>query len=361
MSAPVHFPPPPDALLMRRALALAALGGAATRPNPLVGCVIADAGGRILAEGWHQRYGGPHAEVHAVAALLALPDAPPPSLALAGRRVFVTLEPCAHHGQTPPCADLLIRHGATDVIVATLDPNPLVGGRGAARLRAAGCNVTIGLLETEARWQNRRFIKAQQTARPWVVLKWAQSADGFLAPLAAADGRHTGIPTAISGAATRRLVHRWRTEEAAILVGAATARLDNPRLDARHWPGLAPQRVVLTGTHPLPIDLRIFSDGGAPPLLYPGPHLPAVLADLHARGLHSVLVEGGAAVLTSFLAADLWDEVRVITNPALRLDAGVAAPRVPADAALFDTVHVGGDTVQYYRRVGYDQPAGLTL
>ena len=334
--------PPPDLLLMRRALELAALGGPATRPNPQVGCVIADAAGHILAEAWHQRYGEAHAEVNAVAALFARPDAPP---SLAGLRVFVTLEPCAHHGKTPPCADLLIRHGATEVVVAKLDPNPLVGGRGAERLRAAGCDVTVGLLEAEARWLNRRFFTAQLARRPWVVLKWAQSADGFLAG-------PDQPPTAITGEAARRLVHRWRTEEAAILVGAATARLDTPRLDARHWPGSAPQRVVLTGARPLPAYLHLLTDGGASPLLYDHrtTPLPALLADLHARGLHSLLVEGGATVLNAFLRADLWDEIRILTNPALRLGAGIAAPRVPAAVEVLTTDRVGGDSVVTYHR-----------
>ena len=328
---------------MRRALAVAALGGPATRPNPQVGCVIAAPSGTILAEGWHQRYGGPHAEVNAVNALLARPDAPP---SLAGLRVFVTLEPCAHHGKTPPCAELLIRHGATEVVVATPDPNPLVGGQGIARLRAAGCAVAVGLLADEARWLNRRFLCAQLYARPWVVLKWAQSADGFLADA-------SGAATPITTEATRRLVHRWRTEEAAILVGAGTVRADNPRLDARHWPGPAPQRVVLSGAQPLPTAARIYAHGdGAPPLLYDSATtlLSHCLADLHARGLQSVLVEGGAAVLNGFLQADSWDEIRVLTNQSLRLGAGVAAPRLPAEAQPFERTRIGPDAIAYYRR-----------
>ena len=344
---------------MHRALELAALGGPATRPNPQVGCVVADAAGNVLAEGWHQRYGGPHAEVNAVASLFARPDAPPD---LRGLRVFVTLEPCAHHGKTPPCADLLICHGATEVVVATLDPNPLVGGRGVAKLRAAGCNVSVGLLETEARWLNRRFFTVQQERRPWVVLKWAQSADGFLTG-------PNARPRPITGEATRRLVHRWRTEEAVILVGAGTARTDNPRLDTRHWPGPAPMRVVLTGAQSLPADLWLLADG-SPTLVYgPAstlppptadvapvavaanlPALPFLLSDLYVRGLQSVLVEGGAAVLNAFLTADLWDEIRILTNPALRLASGVAAPRVPTAAHCHATVCIGGDEIREYRR-----------
>jgi diaminohydroxyphosphoribosylaminopyrimidine deaminase / 5-amino-6-(5-phosphoribosylamino)uracil reductase len=349
---------PAEITLMRRALELAALGGAATRPNPLVGCVIADAvSHQIVAEGWHQQYGGPHAEVNAVAAL-------PPGTDLRGLRVFVTLEPCAHHGKTPPCADLLIRHGATEVVVAILDPNPLVAGQGVERLRAAGCAVRIGLLEAEARWQNRRFLMMQTHRRPWVVLKWAQSADGQLA-----DAQRQ--PVAITGELTRRLVHRWRTEEAAILVGANTARTDDPRLDARQWPGPNPVRVVLAGKQPLPTTLRMFTDGGAAPLVYgtgtalaalpppvTGIELPQpteaalafLLHDLHRRGLQSVLVEGGSAVLTSFLQAGFGDEIRVLTNPHLKLPNGVSAPPIPAHFTAYASAPVGTDTVHYYRR-----------
>lgn len=322
---------------MTRALELARRGGTATRPNPLVGCVIANAAtGHVLAEGWHQHYGGPHAEVNAVAALPAPAD-------LRGCRVFVTLEPCAHFGKTPPCADLLIRHQATDVVVATLDPNPLVAGRGVEKLRAAGCRVAVGLLEAEAQWLNRRFFTAQQHQRPWIVLKWAESADGRLA---GADRR----PVAITGELTRRLVHRWRTEEAAILIGAGTARADNPRLDVRHWPGPAPVRVVLAGGAPLPPDLHLLQAGGVETIVYDHQSLPAVLADLHARGLHSVLVEGGAAVLQAFLDADLWDEIRVLRNPALRLPGGIGAPEIPIGAVLREQYGVGGDEVREYRR-----------
>ncbi len=351
---------------MRRALELAALGGTATRPNPLVGCVITDAATHhIRAEGWHQRYGGPHAEVNAIAAL-------PPEASLTGLQVFVTLEPCAHHGKTPPCADLLIRRGATDVVVATLDPNPLVAGQGIARLEAAGCRVRIGLLEDEARWQNRRFLMNQMHQRPWVVLKWAQSADGHIA----GPSRQ---PVAITSELTRRLVHRWRTEEAAILIGAATARTDDPRLDARHWPGPAPVKVVLAGAQAIPPTLRLLTDARAPVLIYgshqaiaslptPSPHvtltelpgdstaLPALLHDLHRRSIQSVLVEGGSAVLTSFLDSDFVDELRILTNPHLKLPDGVPAPVVPAQFAPYATEQIGPDFVTYYRRNSGSKP-----
>jgi diaminohydroxyphosphoribosylaminopyrimidine deaminase / 5-amino-6-(5-phosphoribosylamino)uracil reductase len=327
---------------MRRALAVAALGGTAVRPNPLVGCVVADAAGRVLAEGWHKRYGGAHAEVNAVNALFATPNAP---VSLAGLRVFVTLEPCAHHGKTPPCADLLIRHGVTEVIVAARDPNPLVAGRGIAQLLAAGCAVKEGVLEIDAQWQNRRFFTNQQLRRPWIVLKWAQSADGFIAG-------PDGGPTSISHELTRRLVHRWRTEEAAILIGAGTARNDNPHLDARYWSGPAPQRVVLTGAQSLPLNLHVLADRGILPLFYDGrsPKLPAVLVDLLARGLSSVLVEGGATILNEFIKLDLWDELRVITAPALRLGGGVKAPQLPVTANLTALERIATDEVRYYRR-----------
>lgn len=342
---------------MRRALALAELGGGQVRANPRVGCVVTEAAtGRVLAEGWHRAWGGPHAEAEALALL-------PADFSLADTQVFVTLEPCAHHGKRPPCADLLIARGARQVVVATLDPFPLVAGQGVARLRAAGCQVRVGLLEAEARWLNRRFLSAHERGRPWVVLKWAESADGFLAG-------PDGAPVAITSEATRRLVHRWRTEEAAILVGAGTALADNPRLDARHWPGgPAPRRVVLTGRRALPPTLLLHAPdpSGEPTLFYsvaghagqlaneqvPAqtvPSLPALLADLRTHNLHSVLVEGGATVLRAFLAADLWDEVRVLRNPALRLGAGVPAPVVPLAAHLLEACAVAGDEVQVWGR-----------
>jgi len=331
------MPLPDDLLFMRRALDLAALGQGYTRPNPLVGCVVVGPEGTIIGEGYHQQYGGPHAEVNALASV-ADPDL------LRRSRVFVTLEPCSHHGKTPPCADLLIAHGVPEVVVCNDDPNPLVAGQGLAKLRAAGIQVSTGLLAEEGRWLNRRFFTFQEKNRPYLVLKWAESADGFLA------GPHFQ-QVQISGSQAQLLTHQWRTDEAAILVGTRTALHDNPRLSAREWPGPQPTRLVIDKNLALPPSHHVL-DGSQPTIIYthreraavpnltyvtlpfapagapPSPDLlPAVLADLHARQVQSVLVEGGPTVLNALISSNVWDEIRVFRS-AKRLERGIAAPRL---------------------------------
>jgi diaminohydroxyphosphoribosylaminopyrimidine deaminase / 5-amino-6-(5-phosphoribosylamino)uracil reductase len=342
-----------DQLFMRRALDLAQRGGPATRPNPLVGCVVTHRG-RLIGEGWHQHYGGPHAEVNALAAVSAadrhlLPES----------RVYVTLEPCAHHGKTPPCADLLVAEKVAEVVVCNRDPNPLVAGKGLAKLRAAGIGVETGLLEAEGRWLNRRFFTMQERQRPYLVLKWAETADGFLA------GPYFQ-PVQISGEQARLLTHKWRTEEAAILVGTRTALHDNPRLNAREWPGPQPVRAVIDKNLSLPPAHHLF-DGSQPTLVYTYRHraprenveyvtltepahgpgqvvdlLPQLLTDLHQRGLQSVLVEGGPTVLNSLLDHGLWDEMRVFRSRSKQLGAGIAAPK-PGLSGLQGVENVGDD------------------
>jgi len=331
------MPVPDDSLFMRRALDLAALGRGYTRPNPLVGCVVVGPEGTIIGEGYHQQYGGPHAEVNALASVAD-------QELLRQSRVFVTLEPCAHHGKTPPCADLLIAKGVPEVIVCNDDPNPLVAGQGLARLRAAGLWVGTGLLAAEGRQLNKRFFMAQEKQRPYLVLKWAESADGFLA------GPHFQ-QVQLSGPQAQLLTHQWRTEEAAILVGTRTALHDNPRLNAREWPGPQPTRLVIDKNLALPPSHHVL-DGSQPTIIYthrerasrphltyvtlpfatpgapPSPDLmPAILADLQARGIESVLVEGGPTVLTALINSDMWDEIRVFRCPR-RLERGIAAPRL---------------------------------
>ena len=330
--------PADDALYMRRALDLAQLALGRARPNPLVGCVVVAPDGHIVGEGYHERHGGPHAEVNALAAV------PDPAL-LRTCRVFVTLEPCAHHGKTPPCADLLIERGVPEVIVCNDDPNPLVAGRGLDKLRAAGIKVSTGLLAEEGRWLNRRFFTFFEKKRPYLVLKWAESADGFLA------GPHYQ-QVQISGPQAQLLTHQWRGEEAAILVGTRTALHDNPRLNVREWTGEQPTRLILDKNLILPPGHHVL-DRSQPTIIYthrerpsqpnltyvtlpfntpnaaatPPNLLPAVLADLHQRQVQSVLVEGGPTVLNALLQHDVWDEIRVFRS-ARRLERGVAAPRL---------------------------------
>jgi len=339
---------PDDAIFMRRALDLAHLGTGYARPNPLVGCVVTHQG-RIVGEGWHQRYGGPHAEVNALAAVAD-------QSLLPHSRVYVTLEPCAHYGKTPPCADLLIAKGVKDVVICNEDPFPLVAGRGIEKLRAAGVRVETGVLAAEGRWLNRRFFTFHEKKRPYLVLKWAETADGFLA------GKYFQ-PVQISCPQAGVLTHQWRAEEASILVGTRTALHDNPRLNVRNWPGPQPTRLVLDKNLSLPPTHNLL-DGSQPTLLYTyrqrdsrpnlqhvtlseaNDLLPQVIDDLYQRQIQSVFVEGGPTVLNALISAGLWDEIRVFRAPAT-LGQGIAAPRLGL-AGLRSRSLVGVDELFWY-------------
>ena len=333
-------------IFMQRALELAERGKGTVRPNPLVGCVLVH-DGKIIGEGYHEQYGGPHAEVNAIASVTD------PKL-LADATAYVSLEPCSHWGKTPPCANLLIEKGIKLVQVATLDPNPLVAGKGVKLMQDAGIEVTVGLLEQEARWQNRRFFCQQEKHRPYLILKWAQTQDGFLA-------RENFDSKWISSTQSRQLVHQWRAEEQAILVGKNTALHDNPRLNVRDWSGTDPIRVVLDSRLELPADLNLF-DQQIPTLCYntlknetlpnlewiklsEGNFLEALLADLHARNIQSLLIEGGSQVLQQFLAAGLWDEARVFTAP-IQFERGISAPTLTQTPA--ESFAVGEDQLDLY-------------
>ena len=337
-----------DALFMRRALELAHLGTGYARPNPLVGCVVTHQG-RIIGEGWHERHGQAHAEVNALAAVAD-------QSLLKKARVYVTLEPCAHHGKTPPCADLLIAKGVPEVVICNDDPFPLVAGRGLEKLRAAGIQVETGLLGAEGRWLNRRFFTFHEKKRPYLVLKWAETADGFLA------GRYFQ-PVQISSPQAGLLTHQWRAEEQAILVGTRTALHDNPRLNVRDWSGPQPTRLVIDKNLSLPLTHHLL-DGSQATLIYTyrQPHhatnldhvmlseaddlIPQVLADLYQRQVQSVLVEGGPTVLNALLSAGLWDEIRVFRAP-LKLHQGIAAPRLGL-SNLHNRNAVGPDELFWY-------------
>jgi diaminohydroxyphosphoribosylaminopyrimidine deaminase/5-amino-6-(5-phosphoribosylamino)uracil reductase len=332
-------------LFMQRALDLAERGKGTVRPNPLVGCVLVHEG-NIIGEGYHEQYGGPHAEVNAIASVTD------PKL-LTDATAYVSLEPCSHWGKTPPCANLLVEKGIKSVVVATLDPNPLVAGKGVKLLEQAGISLQVGLLEQEARWQNRRFFCQQEKHRPYLILKWAQTQDGFIA-------RENFDSKWISGTQSRQLVHQWRAEEQAILVGKNTALHDNPRLNVRDWTGSDPIRVVLDSKLELPADLHLF-DQQIPTLCYttrksekltnlewvklPQISLEALLADLHARQIQSVLIEGGSQTIHQFLAAGLWDEARVFTAP-IEFERGIAAPQLTQTPA--ESHAIGEDQLDLY-------------
>lgn len=333
--------------LIQRCIQLALNGAGTAAPNPMVGAVLVQ-GDRILAEGWHRAVGGPHAEVEC---LKAFGDGPVPADAV----MYVNLEPCAHHGRTPPCADLLIARGVGTVVIGCEDPNPLVKGQGIARMREAGVHVTVGVCEAESRWLNRRFITSIEQQRPYVVLKWAASADGFL------DDH--GRTARISSPPTDVLVHRWRSEEQAILVGSRTVLNDDPQLTVRHVEGRQPLRVVIDRSNQAPATARVF-DGAAPSLLITSTErtditcdqlvitsaddpIERLMSELHKRNIRSLLVEGGAALLTQFIDSGRWDEARVIHGPAV-FGGGTVAPKLTTAPAAQQPV--GVDTITLHVR-----------
>lgn len=337
---------------MRRCFELALGGAGHVAPNPLVGSVLV-CGGRVIGEGAHQMYGGPHAEVNAIK------NCSQPEL-LSQSTLYVNLEPCSHHGKTPPCANLIAQKQIKRVVVGSSDSNPLVSGRGIQFLREAGVEVITGVLEAEARELNRRFYTWHEKRRPYIILKWAQTADGFI------DHRRTpDQPRAIiSSPDSHRLLHAWRAEEAAILIGTHTALFDDPHLTVRLAAGHHPVRLVIDRHNRLPHALRVF-DGAAPTIIFsyideqhpysdtvllePGNNeLGQIVQVLFERSLQSVLVEGGAALLQSFLDAGLWDEIRIFTSPQ-QFGTGVEAPRItllPHSAS-----HSGPDKLTIYRNL----------
>ena len=334
---------------MRRCLQLAALGATSAAPNPMVGAVIV-LNGRILAEGWHRKAGEPHAEVEC---LRAFGEGPVPEQAV----LYVNLEPCAHHGRTPPCAELLIQRNVRHVVIGHRDPFPLVAGKGVDLLRKNGITVVENILADECRWFQRRFLASVEQGRPYVVLKWARSADGFLDqhPRTLRNVQRISSPT------SDVLVHKWRTEEQAILVGSKTVVNDNPTLTARHVEGRQPLRVVLDRKGISPEESKVF-DKSTPTLLFtteprkgidveqvivpPGSDPVAfILNELHQRSIRSVLVEGGAELLQHFIRSGKWDEARVISS-AVKLARGTAAPVLGVELAR--TEQMREDRLDFY-------------
>jgi diaminohydroxyphosphoribosylaminopyrimidine deaminase/5-amino-6-(5-phosphoribosylamino)uracil reductase len=343
---------------MLRALELAALGRGQVSPNPMVGCVIvheSEGGTRIIGEGWHKRYGDWHAEVNAVQSVQ-----PADTHLLPESTVYVTLEPCSHWGKTPPCANLLIEKKVKRVICCNDDPNPLVSGQGFERLRAAGITVETGILNDLGRQLNARFFTFFEKKRSYIILKWAETADGFIS---GPDSQ----PLAISGQLAQRLVHRWRSEEDAIMVGTTTARIDNPRLNVRYWSGRNPIRIVIDRSLQLLPSLHLF-DNTQQTLVYnlkktevsdqvtyqqlspDQPFLPQLITDVHARRIQSIFVEGGSTLLSSLLDAGLWDELRVFRSPKL-VGAGVKAPTVRGTIQTRELV--SQDELTIYRPIAH--------
>jgi diaminohydroxyphosphoribosylaminopyrimidine deaminase/5-amino-6-(5-phosphoribosylamino)uracil reductase len=320
---------------MQRCIELAQKGIGSARPNPSVGCVIVHEN-KIIGEGYTSAYGGPHAEVNAIRAVRK-------KKMLEESTLYVTLEPCAHYGKTPPCADAIIAHKIPKVVIGCLDTHSLVSGKGIARLKNAGLSVTVGVLEHECKEQHKRFFTIQNEKRPYIVLKWAETRDGFIAPQTKEKNR----PVWISNEVSKQLVHKWRSEEQAILVGTNTAIADNPKLDVRSWRGNNPVRILLDRNLRSPLDSNLL-DGSVQTIVFTAVRKENFISKknliyrqidfsknrelqicktLAKENIQSVLVEGGREVLQSFINAGLWDEARVFIGD-VDFKKGVLAPKL---------------------------------
>lgn len=340
---------------MRRCIQLAQLGAGQVAPNPMVGAVLVH-NGSVIGEGYHQLYGQAHAEVNCVNDAIAKGQ----EALLSSSTIYVSLEPCAHFGKTPPCADLIIHHKIPEVIVGCRDPFTQVDGKGIEKLKNAGHTVTVGILERECIELNKRFFTFHTQHRPYVILKWAQTADGRIGT--------TGRRLMISNEYSNRLVHKWRSEEQAILVGTNTAIADDPELTTRLWPGKSPVRLVIDMELKLPASLKLFNSASRTIVFNKHKHaddnngiayyqvtddtglVPQILNALKQLNIQSVLVEGGAFLLQSFIDEAAWDEARIITNKHLVAGHGLPAP-VLRHAGTVHEQDLGSDRIQFFQPV----------
>lgn len=337
---------------IKRCLRLASNGFGTTYPNPLVGCVIVY-GTKIIGEGWHKKAGDAHAEVRAI-------NAVKDQTLLRKSTLYVTLEPCSHFGKTPPCSDLIIDKKIPNIVIGTVDPFAKVAGMGIKKLLAAGRNVTVGVCEDECEQLNRRFFTFHRKKRPYVILKWAETKHGFIAP----EEQKKDEIFWITNAYSQQLVHKWRSEEQSILVGTQTALKDNPKLNVRHWQGKNPTRIVLDKSLKLPKHSSII-DSSQPTLVFHNNNLapenqtnlryealdyekdilPQVLNRLYELELQSVIVEGGSKTLQSFIDAELWDEARVFIGEN-EIKNGIKRPLLKNKPSK--TIDLEGDQLNYF-------------
>jgi diaminohydroxyphosphoribosylaminopyrimidine deaminase / 5-amino-6-(5-phosphoribosylamino)uracil reductase len=321
-----------DDIFMRRCIELASKAEGSTFPNPLVGSVIVR-NNIIIGEGYHLRAGMPHAEVNAINSVAD-------SSWLKEATLYVNLEPCSHFGKTPPCADLIIERGIPKIVIGATDTSENVSGRGISRLKTAGCEVVTGVMEKECRWLNRRFFKFNEEKRPYIILKWAETADGYI-DILRLEG--SGLnPAWISGKPERVLVHKWRSEEQAILVGGGTIRADNPRLNIREWKGENPLKLVLTASGNLGKNFSALEGGRIAVFTLSDINIPGasmvklrndmpacrqIAGYLYQAGIESLFIEGGEKTLNHFITNELWDEARIFKGHQY-FGEGVKAPLI---------------------------------
>ena len=334
---------------MLRALQLAALGGVSVAPNPMVGCVIVY-NDQIIGEGYHKKFGEAHAEVNAVASVAD-------KSLLAQATIYVTLEPCAHQGKTPPCANLIIQHHFKRAVIATVDPFSLVAGKGIELLKEAGILTVVGVKEQEAQALNKRFFTFHQKKRPYIILKWAQTLDGFIDAPRLNDTQEIRW---ISDPRTQLLTHQWRSEEQAILVGWKTIQNDNPSLTTRAFHGQDPIRIIIDKQLKAPINAVVFNDGkrtivfnslktettnAVSYIQLRDFNLENIFAACVSLGIASIIIEGGKHTIDSFIAANYWDEARVIVGNKT-FNAGLKAPELNSKSTY--SMQLGPDHIHFY-------------
>ena len=357
---------------IKRCLQIALNGLGSTRPNPMVGAVIVY-NDSIIGEGFTSKYGGPHAEVNAI-------NSVKDQMLLAKSTLYVTLEPCSHFGKTPPCSDLIIEHKIPEVVIGCIDDNPEVAGKGIAKLKSKGCHVTIGILEDECRTHHKRFFTFHNKKRPYIILKWAETKDGFIAPITKDEQK----PVWITNSYSRQLVHKWRTEEQAILVGTNTVIEDNPSLTVRDWTGENPIRVILDKDLKLGKSYSVFNPK-AENIIFHGKSdiLPNIDKNQKGWSIHpplntgfngtyieidwnlidsiakqicdalykfeitSIIIEGGSQTLQTFINEGLWDEARVFTGD-MEFKTGIKAPRL--EGKLLSESRIKNDLLRIYAK-----------
>jgi diaminohydroxyphosphoribosylaminopyrimidine deaminase/5-amino-6-(5-phosphoribosylamino)uracil reductase len=343
---------PDNDKFMRRCLELATKAEGLTYPNPMVGSVIVH-NGKIIGEGYHIKAGEQHAEVIAI-------NSVKDKAKLKSSTLYVNLEPCSHYGKTPPCADFIISNSIPRVVVGTLDTSEKVSGEGVNRLRNAGCEVITGVVEAECRRLNRRFFTFHEKKRPYITLKWAQSADGCLDVVRSAD--HEKRPTWITGKPERVLVHKWRASEQAVLVGAATVRADDPRLNVREWKGNSPVKIILSSSGSINKESAVNKTDGT--VLVFTHNKDADLANatkvelkdneassvqiagyLFMSGIQSLFIEGGAKVINHFISTGLWDEAGIFTGEN-NFNKGIKAPLI--HGSLLSRTVFSGSSLEIY-------------
>ena len=335
---------------IKRCLEISKLGIGTTRPNPSVGAVLV-VDDRIIGEGFTSPYGGNHAEVNAISAVKD-------QTLLAIATMYVTLEPCSHFGKTPPCADLIIKSEIKKVVIGCVDSNVLVAGKGIERLQNAGCEVIVGVLEKECKAHHKRFFTFQTKKRPFIILKWAQTLDAYVAP----KNRAIQAPVWITNEASRQLVHKWRCEEQAILVGTTTVLDDNPRLDVRYWKGEDPVRIVIDKELKIPANLKVY-DGSVKTIFinesstyvkgtiffekinFSKPIAIQICEVLFKHNIQSLIVEGGTKTIQTFIDENLWDEARVFSGE-VHFNDGVNAPKF--DVIPTNKENIKGDILKTY-------------